>query len=50
MGPSEGPASIPSCARAVELVSVACRCGAIDVNGFADRQVLNEIEYLLRMG
>jgi heterodisulfide reductase subunit A-like polyferredoxin len=29
--------------------SAACRCGAIDVNGFSDRQVINEIEYLLRM-
>jgi heterodisulfide reductase subunit A-like polyferredoxin len=29
--------------------SAACRCGAIDVNGFSDRQVLNEIEYILRM-
>lgn len=29
--------------------SSACRCGAIDVNGFSDRQVLNEVEYLLRM-
>lgn len=28
--------------------SATCRCGAIDVNGFSDRQVLNEIEYLLR--
>ncbi|MGI6112817.1 MAG: NAD(P)-binding protein [Mahellales bacterium] len=27
--------------------SANCRCGAIDVNGFADRQVLSEIEYLL---
>lgn len=25
-----------------------CRCGAIDVNGFSDRQVMKEIEYLLR--
>lgn len=30
--------------------SASCRCGAIDVNGFADRQVINEIEYLLRQG
>ena len=30
--------------------SAACRCGAIDVNGFADRQVLSEIESLLRGG
>ena len=29
--------------------SATCRCGAIDVNGFSDRQVLSEIEYLLRM-
>ena len=28
--------------------SASCRCGAIDVNGFSDRQVINEIEYLLR--
>jgi len=28
--------------------SAICRCGAIDVNGFSDRQVINEIEYLLR--
>ena len=27
-----------------------CRCGAIDVNGFSDKQVINEIEYLLRGG
>ena len=25
-----------------------CRCGAIDVGGFADRQIVNEIEYLMR--
>lgn len=25
-----------------------CRCGAIDVGGFADRQIVTEIEYLLR--
>ena len=25
-----------------------CRCGAIDVNGFSDMQVINEIESLLR--
>jgi heterodisulfide reductase subunit A len=25
-----------------------CRCGAIDVGGFADRQIVNEIEYLIR--
>jgi heterodisulfide reductase subunit A len=25
-----------------------CRCGAIDVNGFSDAQVMNELEYLLR--
>ena len=29
--------------------AATCRCGAVDVNGFSDRQVLNEIEYLLRM-
>ena len=29
--------------------AAACRCGAIDVGGFSDRQVLNEIEHLLRM-
>lgn len=29
--------------------SATCRCGAVDVNGFADRQVISEIEYLLRM-
>jgi heterodisulfide reductase subunit A len=28
--------------------SATCRCGAIDVNGFSDRQVITEIEYLLR--
>ncbi|MCL2111300.1 MAG: FAD-dependent oxidoreductase [Clostridiales bacterium] len=28
--------------------SAACRCGAIDVNGFSDKQVITEIEYLLR--
>jgi heterodisulfide reductase subunit A len=27
--------------------SAACRCGAIDVDGFADRQVLSEIELLI---
>ncbi|MCL2120972.1 MAG: FAD-dependent oxidoreductase [Clostridiales bacterium] len=30
--------------------SAICRCGAIDVNGFSDKQVINEIEYLLRGG
>ncbi len=25
-----------------------CRCGAIDIGGFADRQIVSEIEYLLR--
>jgi heterodisulfide reductase subunit A len=25
-----------------------CRCGAIDVGGFADRQIVNEIEFLMR--
>ena len=30
--------------------AATCRCGAIDVNGFSDRQVINEIEYLLRGG
>ena len=28
--------------------SATCRCGAIDVGGFSDAQVINEIEYLLR--
>jgi heterodisulfide reductase subunit A len=28
--------------------SANCRCGAIDVNGFSDRQIVTEIEYLLR--
>lgn len=28
--------------------SAVCRCGAADLNGFADRQVINELEYLLR--
>jgi heterodisulfide reductase subunit A-like polyferredoxin len=28
--------------------SATCRCGAIDVSGFSDRQIINEIEYLLR--
>jgi heterodisulfide reductase subunit A len=28
--------------------SATCRCGAIDVNGFSDKQVVSEIEYLLR--
>ncbi len=28
--------------------SATCRCGAVDVNGFADRQVVSELEYLLR--
>jgi len=28
--------------------SANCRCGAIDVGGFSDRQIINEIEYLLR--
>jgi heterodisulfide reductase subunit A len=28
--------------------SATCRCGAIDVAGFSDKQVLTEIEYLLR--
>ncbi len=28
--------------------AVACRCGAITLNGFSDRQVLGEIEALLR--
>ena len=26
-----------------------CRCGAIDIGGFSDRQIVNEIEYLLRL-
>lgn len=25
-----------------------CRCGAVDLGGFADRQIVNEIEYLMR--
>lgn len=29
--------------------SAACRCGAIDVNGFADRQILSEMDYLLKL-
>jgi len=29
--------------------SAACRCGAIDVDGFTDRQVLSEMEYLLKV-
>ncbi len=28
--------------------SATCRCGAIDVNGFSDKQIITEIEYLLR--
>jgi heterodisulfide reductase subunit A-like polyferredoxin len=28
--------------------SANCRCGAIDIGGFSDRQIINEIEYLLR--
>ncbi len=28
--------------------SATCRCGAVDVNGFTDRQVVSELEYLLR--
>ena len=28
--------------------SANCRCGAIDVGGFSDRQIIGEIEYLLR--
>jgi len=28
--------------------SATCRCGAVDVGGFSDEQVLNEIEYLLQ--
>jgi len=27
-----------------------CRCGAIDVAGFSDMQIITEIEYLLRVG
>ncbi len=30
--------------------SATCRCGAIDVSGFSDKQVITEIEYLLRRG
>jgi len=25
-----------------------CRCGGVDIGGFADRQIINEIEYLMR--
>jgi heterodisulfide reductase subunit A len=25
-----------------------CRCGAVDVGGFLDRQIVNEIEFLMR--
>jgi len=28
--------------------SATCRCGAVDVGGFADEQIISEIEYLLR--
>jgi len=28
--------------------SAVCRCGAIDLGGFSDEQIINEIEYLLR--
>jgi len=28
--------------------SATCRCGAMDINGFLDKQVLSEIEYLMR--
>ena len=28
--------------------AAACRCGAIGLNGFSDRQVVGEIEYLLK--
>jgi heterodisulfide reductase subunit A-like polyferredoxin len=28
--------------------SATCRCGAVDVNGFSDRQVVSELEQLLR--
>jgi heterodisulfide reductase subunit A len=28
--------------------SAVCRCGAIDISGFSDAQVMNELEYLLR--
>ena len=28
--------------------SSICRCGAIDIDGFSDRQIANEIEFLLR--
>jgi len=27
-----------------------CRCGAIDLAGFSDSQIISEIEYLLRAG
>jgi len=29
--------------------SATCRCGAVDVNGFADKQVVSELEYLFRI-
>jgi len=29
--------------------AATCRCGAVDVNGFTDRQVISELEYLLRV-
>jgi heterodisulfide reductase subunit A-like polyferredoxin len=29
--------------------SATCRCGAVDVGGFTDRQVLSEIEYLMKV-
>jgi heterodisulfide reductase subunit A len=28
--------------------SAVCRCGAVDIGGFSDEQIINEIEYLLR--
>ena len=28
--------------------SANCRCGAVDIGGFSDREILNEIDYLLR--
>ena len=28
--------------------SAVCRCGAVDINGFTDKQVVSELEYLLR--